>query len=104
MDKPTTEPSDSFIGLRVPTEIHDRFRELAKVHRRKLSEEVKWAMIVFDLQVTLSELMHPEAKAQMGADAHAAAVAEVKRDLHEFMAAALAGKQTTVEDREPVLH
>jgi hypothetical protein len=103
MNRPTDQPSDRFIGLRIPTVMHERFEELRKFHGRSLSEEIKWAMIVFDQQVTLNELMHPEAKAQMGAEAHAAAVAEVKRDMQDCMAAAMAGKQGQ-EDREPVLN
>jgi hypothetical protein len=103
MDKPSTDPSDSFLGVRIPTAIHDRYRELAKYHGRSVSEETKWAMIVFDQQVVLNELMTAEAKAELG-DRHAAAVAEVKRDMQECMSAALRGRLAVPpESREPVL-
>lgn len=87
--KPTAEESDSMLTARIPASLHNRFRELATYHGRSVSEELKWAMVMFDAQATLAELQHPEAIAAMGAEAHAAAVAEVKRDLLEFVTAAL---------------
>jgi plasmid stability protein len=96
--KPTAEESDSSLTVRIPTALHNRFRELAAYHGRSVSEEVKWAMVIFDAQTTLAELQHPEAVVAMGEEAHLAAVAEVKRDLRDYLAAALPPKE-----REPVL-
>lgn len=98
--KPTADESDSSLTARIPSAIHNRFRELARFHGRSVSEEVKWALVLFDAQATLAELQHPDVLATMGTEAHAAAVAEVKRDLRDFTVAALAPPQ---EDREPTL-
>jgi plasmid stability protein len=97
--KATTKPSDSFLTARLPKDLHDELRVLARHHGRSVSEEVKWAMVIFNAQTTLAELQHPEALAVMGAEAHAAAIAEVKRDLRDYTAAALRPR----ESRDPVL-
>ena len=98
--KAVDERSESFLGVRIPTAVHDRFRELAEYHGRSVSEEVKWAMVMFDAQATLAELQHPEALAEMGPEAHAAAVADVSSDLRNFTVAALAPPK---ESNEPAL-
>lgn len=81
--------SDSDINVRLPTLLRDRLRELAAAQGRSTSEVVKWSLILFDTQVQLAYLVRPDTRAQMGADANDAAIAEVKRDLHEFTRAAL---------------
>jgi hypothetical protein len=102
-DSTDSAKNDTYMPVRVPSVIHRRFKDLADRKGRSLSEEVRFAMMIYDAQVTLHYLLHdPAAHAELG-DQLPAAVAEVERDLRGFMAAALAGKKRA-DDHEPVLH
>ena len=85
--KPTTEPSDSIVTVRVPQAIHDRFRELAAFHGRSVSEELKWAMVLFDQHTVLAEVVSQH---------DTAAVAEVQQDLAASLNAALCPPRESV--------
>jgi len=87
--KATAERSDADLNVRLPSSMRQRVAEIAAAHGRSMSETVKWAIVLFDCQVVLAELLRPETRAAMGADATAAAIAEVQADLRKVSVAAL---------------
>jgi|GEM_PF-4011416 len=84
-----TDPGEVTISTRVTPEIDQRFDQLAEFHGRSKSEEVRWAMIVFDAMATLDYLHGPEAKAELSPAELRKARKQVEADLHEFTAQAL---------------
>jgi hypothetical protein len=75
------------IHFRVSPEVQARVHELAALHGRDPSEEMRMAWRLFDLQSSLAWLMTDEAKAAFG-DEHAASVEDVKSDLRALTARA----------------
>ena len=86
---PEPEAGERTVSTRISKDMDRRLGQLAAYHGRTKGEELRWALMIFDMQATLAYLQTPGARAELG-DELEKAQREVKADLAELMPRALA--------------